>query len=72
MFFSRFIEDSITFVRYVVKNAYLITISLFHSRSPYFSEFEKHISDIYPTELQLNKANTSNKEIFNQHILISQ
>ena len=24
--------------------------------------FEKHISDIYPTELQLNKANTSDKE----------
>ena len=26
-------------------------------------EFEKHISDIYPAELQLNKANTSDKEI---------
>ena len=25
-------------------------------------EFEKHISDIYPTELQLNKANTSYNE----------
>ena len=25
-------------------------------------EFEKHISDIYQTELQLNKANTSDKE----------
>ena len=25
-------------------------------------EFEQHIPDIYPTELQLNKANTSNKE----------
>ena len=25
--------------------------------------FEKHISDIYPGELQLNKANTSDKEI---------
>ena len=25
-------------------------------------EFEKHIPDIYPTELQLNKTNTSNKE----------
>ena len=25
-------------------------------------EFEKHISDIYPAELQLNKANTSEKE----------
>ena len=25
-------------------------------------EFEKHIPDIYPTELRLNKANTSDKE----------
>ena len=25
-------------------------------------EFEKHIPDIYPTELQLNKGNTSDKE----------
>ena len=25
-------------------------------------EFEKHIPDIYPTERQLNKANTSDKE----------
>ena len=25
-------------------------------------EFEKHILDIYPTELQLKKANTSDKE----------
>ena len=25
-------------------------------------EFEKHIPDIYPTELQLNKVNTSDKE----------
>ena len=25
-------------------------------------EFEKHIPDIYPTEIQLNKANTSDKE----------
>ena len=25
-------------------------------------EFEKHIRDIFPTELQLNKANTSDKE----------
>ena len=28
----------------------------------YNPEFEKHTSDIYPTELQLNKANTSDKE----------
>ena len=26
------------------------------------SEFDKHIPHIYPTELQLNKANTSDKE----------
>ena len=26
------------------------------------TEFEKHIPDIYPTELQFNKANTSDKE----------
>ena len=25
-------------------------------------EFDKHVSDIYPMELQLNKANTSDKE----------
>ena len=25
-------------------------------------EFEKHIPDLYPAELQLNKANTSDKE----------
>ena len=25
-------------------------------------KFEKHIPDIYPAEVQLNKANTSNKE----------
>ena len=27
-----------------------------------YPEFEKHIPDIYPTELQLNKAITSDKE----------
>ena len=27
-------------------------------------EFEKHIPDIYPMELQLNKADTSEKRIF--------
>ena len=27
-------------------------------------EFEKHIPDIYPTELQLNKANTLDKKYF--------
>ena len=27
----------------------------------YNPEFEKYISDIYPTEIQLNKANTSDR-----------
>ena len=27
-------------------------------------EFEKHIADVYPMKLQLNKANTSDKETF--------
>ena len=27
-------------------------------------ELEKHIPDIYPTELQLNKANTSDRDTF--------
>ena len=27
-------------------------------------EFVEHIPDIYPRELQLNKANTSDKEIY--------
>ena len=31
-------------------------------------EFEKHIPDIYPTELQLNKANTSEKETSFLHL----
>ena len=30
----------------------------------YNPEFEKHIPDIYPTEFQLNKSNTSDKETF--------
>ena len=45
-------------------------IDLFNDTSQYlgdmftidYPEFEKHIPDIYPTELQLNKANTSEKE----------
>ena len=44
-------------------------IDMFNDTSRYFDdiftidnpEFEKHIPDIYPTELQLNKANTSDK-----------
>ena len=43
---------------------------MFKDTSPYLDdifiidnpEYEKHIPDIYPTELQLNKANTSDKE----------
>ena len=47
------------------KQYYLIDI--FNDTSRYVAtidnpEFEKHIKDIYPTELQLNKANTSDKE----------
>ena len=45
-------------------------INMFNDTSRYLDdiftidipEFEKHIPDIYPTELQLNKANTSDKE----------
>ena len=43
---------------------------MFHDTSRYLDdiftidnpEFEKHIPDIYPTELQLKKANTSDRE----------
>ena len=40
-------------------------IDMFNDTSRYLDdnpEFEKHIPDIYPTELQLNKANTSDKD----------
>ena len=45
-------------------------IDMFNDTSQYLDdiftidnpEFEKHIPDIYPTELKLNKANTSDKE----------
>ena len=45
-------------------------IEIFHYNSRYLNdiftidnpEFEKHIPDIYPMELQLKKANTSDKE----------
>ena len=45
-------------------------IDMFNDTSRYFDdiftidnpEFEKHIPDVYPRELQLNKANTSDKE----------
>ena len=35
-------------------------LSIFTIDNP---EFEKHTPDIYPAELQLNKANTSDKKI---------
>ena len=45
-------------------------IYMFNDTSRYLNDiftidstvFEKHVPDIYPTELQLNKANTSDKE----------
>ena len=45
-------------------------ISMFNDTSRYLDDiltidntaFAEHISDLYPRELQLNKANTSNKE----------
>ena len=45
-------------------------IDMFNNASRYLDdiftidnpEFEKHTSDIYPAELQLNKGNTSDKE----------
>ena len=45
-------------------------INMFNDTSRYLddiftidnSEFDKHIPDIYPTEFQLNKTNTSDKE----------
>ena len=45
-------------------------IDMFNNTSRYLDEiftidnpeFEKHIPNIYPTELQLNNANTSDKE----------
>ena len=48
----------------------LIHVDMFNDTSRYLDdifeidnpEFEKHIPDIYPAELQLNKANTSDKE----------
>ena len=45
-------------------------LDMFNDTSPYLDdiftienpEFEKHIPDLYPTELRLNKANTSDKD----------
>ena len=53
-------------------------IDMFNETSRYLDDiftidnpgFEKHIPDIYPTELQLNKANTSDKETFFLYLYI--
>ena len=52
------------------KSKWYDLIDMFNDTSRYLDdmftidnpEFEKHIPDIYPTELQLNKANTSDKK----------
>ena len=52
------------------KSKHYDLIDMFNDNSLYIDdiftidnpEFDKHIPDIYPTELQLNKANTSDKE----------
>ena len=54
----------------VLANKRCFTVVMFNDTLRYLEdiftidnpEFEKHIPDIYPTELQLNKANTSDKE----------
>ena len=59
------------FMSYLHKPKQYDLIDMFNDTSRYLDdiftidnpEFEKHIPDIYPTELQLNKANTSDKEI---------
>ena len=55
---------------YLHKSKRYDLIDMFYDTSRYLydiltidnPEFEKHILDIYPTELQLNQANTSDKE----------
>ena len=55
---------------YLHKSKRYDLIDMFNDTSQYLDdiftidnpEFEKHIPDIYPTELHLNKANTSDKE----------
>ena len=54
------------------KSKHVDLINMFNDTSRYLDdistidnpEFEKHIPDIYPAELKLNKANTSDKETF--------
>ena len=58
------------FMSYLLKSKQFDLIDMLYDTSRYLDdiftidnpEFEKHIPDIYPTELQLNKANTSDKE----------
>ena len=60
------------FLRYLHKSKQYNLIDMLNDTSRYLDdiftidnpEFEKHILDIYPTELQLNKANTSEKETY--------
>ena len=55
---------------HISKRYDLFFLDMFNDTSRYLDdiftidnpEFEKHIPDIYPMELQLNKANTSDKE----------
>ena len=52
---------------YLHKSKQYDLIDIFNDTSRYLAtidnpEFENHIKDLYPTELQLNKANTSDKE----------
>ena len=59
----------LTFTNLNVINSY---IDMFNDTSRHlediftidYTEFEKHIPVIYPAELQLNRANTSDKEFF--------
>ena len=58
------------FMSYLLKSKQYDLIDMLYDTSRYLDdiftidnpEFEKHIPDIYPTEIQLNKANTSDKE----------
>ena len=59
------------FMFYLHKSKQNDLIDMFNDTSRYLGdifntdnpEFDKHIPDIYPTELQLKKSNTSDKEI---------
>ena len=58
------------FGSYSIMSTPLVLIDMFNDTTPYLddiftfdnTEFKKHFPDKYPTELQLNKANTSDKE----------